>query len=84
MSAFSRTIVLGVDFGTTFTGVVYADSEIPDVIHVVQDWRNDKGGMSTTSKVPTKLCYNSDGSFRWGAQVPPYAPRDDVLEYFKM
>lgn len=52
---YDRTIVLGIDFGTTFTGVAHADSGIPDAIHVIQDWRNDKGGMSTTSKVPTKL-----------------------------
>lgn len=80
----ARTIVVGLDFGTTFTGVAYADSQIPHAIHVIQDWRNDQGGMSTTSKVPTKLCYTNDGSFQWGAQVPPHAPHDDVLQYFKL
>lgn len=79
-----RTIVLGLDFGTTFTGVAYADSQRPDVINVIQDWPNHLGKQELSGKVPTKLCYEADGSFLWGAQVGPDAPHGDVLEYFKL
>lgn len=79
-----RHIVLGVDFGTTFTGVAYADSRRPDAIQVIQDWRNHEGKLVPAGKVPTKLCYERDGSFRWGSLIAPDASHDDVLEYFKL
>lgn len=79
-----RKIVIGLDFGTTFTGVAYANSLMPDVISVIQEWPNHEGLRELTGKVPTKLCYQSDGSLVWGARISPDAPHDDVLEYFKL
>lgn len=79
-----RTIVIGVDFGTTFTGVAYADSRRPDAIHVIQYWQDHEGKVAMAGKIPTKLCYQPDGSFRWGLHIAPDAPPDDVLEYFKL
>lgn len=79
-----RTIVVGIDFGTTFTGVAYASSERPDRVHVLQNWPNHVGKDDISGKVPTRLCYKGDGTFDWGALIPADAPIDEVLEYFKL
>lgn len=79
-----RKIVVGIDFGTTFSGVAWAQSVRPDRISVVNVWPNHAGRDEISGKVPTKLSYTGDGNVVWGFQIPPDAPRDDVLEYFKL
>lgn len=79
-----RVIVVGVDFGTTFTGVAYAESQRPDRVHVINAWPNHAGREEQSGKVQTKIRYNGDGTFQWGALIPPDAPHDEVLEHFKL
>lgn len=77
-------IVVGVDFGTTYTGVAYADSQRPDKIHVIKAWPNHAGTEEQSGKIQSKLRYQGDGAFQWGAMISPDAPHDEVLEYFKL
>lgn len=79
-----RKIIIGVDFGTTFSGVAWAESQKPDRIEVLRVWPDHTGRDESSGKVPTKLRYTDGGGFEWGFQISPDAPRDDILEHFKL
>lgn len=68
-------VVVGVDFGTTFTGVAYADSSDPDhkSVVVINSWPGS--GRENRPKVPTELSYHDSGVIRWGWQLAPGVAR---------
>ncbi|KAL4860415.1 hypothetical protein BDV12DRAFT_205095 [Aspergillus spectabilis] len=61
-------IVVGLDFGTTFSGVAWAlEGSISD-IEVLSSWPG--GGNKTSMKVPSVISYNGH-SIQWGYQLGP-------------
>ncbi|RPB20356.1 actin-like ATPase domain-containing protein [Terfezia boudieri ATCC MYA-4762] len=76
----SQRIIVGVDFGTTYSGVAWGYTGTPQDIHVIQSW---PGGINLTSpKVPSKIAYERDGSPpKWGFQVKPF---QNCIECFKL
>ncbi|KAJ5355531.1 uncharacterized protein N7496_012743 [Penicillium cataractarum] len=56
-------VVIGIDFGTTFSGVAWALENRLDDVEVIQMWPGD-----TSQKVPTVFDY-CKGKIRWGYQV---------------
>ncbi|KAI1324220.1 hypothetical protein F5Y16DRAFT_412140 [Xylariaceae sp. FL0255] len=56
-------IVIGLDFGTTFTGVTWVHAREPEKLHLVNNWPNIE--TRSADKVATKLQYNDTG-FVWG------------------
>ncbi|KAI5837893.1 hypothetical protein DFP73DRAFT_285211 [Morchella snyderi] len=76
------TLKVGIDFGTTYSGVAWADTATPKDINVIQKW--PLGGNTTTDKVPTELKYSKDyrhPGYRWGFQVEMEPER---LRWFKL
>ncbi|KAH7341154.1 hypothetical protein BKA66DRAFT_544029 [Pyrenochaeta sp. MPI-SDFR-AT-0127] len=69
-------INIGIDFGTTYSGVSWAISGIhkPE-IHTVKDWPKEKA-----VKVPTEVAYTR-GTVQWGYSIPPDAER---VSWFKL
>ncbi|KAJ5964982.1 uncharacterized protein N7479_004858 [Penicillium vulpinum] len=59
-------LIVGVDFGTTFSGVAWGMEDSPDDIEVIQTWPG--GGNITSQKVPTLSSYR-DGRMKWGHQT---------------
>ncbi|KAJ5339952.1 hypothetical protein N7452_006680 [Penicillium brevicompactum] len=66
------TLVVGVDFGTTFSGVAWGFKDRPDDVDLIQSWPG--GGNATSQKVPTVFSYEDKG-VRWGYQVDQSAYR---------
>jgi len=48
-------IIIGVDFGTTYSGVAIVHSAMPDEIEIIKSWPGAHG--VTSDKVPTELSY---------------------------
>ncbi|KEZ45567.1 hypothetical protein SAPIO_CDS1903 [Scedosporium apiospermum] len=72
-------LIIGIDFGTTFSGVAWAtvDDLESDEIHLITTW---PGTGREEGKVPTELFYE-DGKTMWGFEVP----RDgDPVRWFKL
>lgn len=76
------TLVIAIDFGTTYTGVAYAHthqtqgpvakwtlSEIRDRIYPVKDWPNRD--VQYPDKVRTALAYSNGAVIAWGSSVTP-------------
>ncbi|KAK1968964.1 actin-like ATPase domain-containing protein [Colletotrichum sublineola] len=85
LSVSERKIVVGIDFGTTYSGVAWAETQRPDRRTAITTWpisRNVHEGESS-DKVPTKLRYVGD-EVQWGFSIPITAPQDEVVEWFKL
>ncbi|KAJ5715488.1 uncharacterized protein N7483_012669 [Penicillium malachiteum] len=75
MSAKRPKLFIGIDFGTTFTGIAWAiEGAGDDDMEVIKDWPGR--GNSTSQKAPTIISYQND-EVRWGYQV------DDMKEAIK-
>ncbi|CAI7572395.1 unnamed protein product [Penicillium palitans] len=59
-------LIVGVDFGTTFSGVAWGLEDCPDEIELIQTWPG--GGNITSQKVPT-LCSYDGKHMKWGCQT---------------
>ncbi|KAJ5787881.1 hypothetical protein N7457_002871 [Penicillium paradoxum] len=59
-------LIMGIDFGTTFSGVAWGLEDCPDDIELIQTWPG--GGNLTSQKVPT-LCTYKDRRMKWGYQA---------------
>ncbi|EWG47583.1 hypothetical protein FVEG_07650 [Fusarium verticillioides 7600] len=71
----SPFLVVGVDFGTTYTGVAYTFSNDPDLRSVTVIHRWPGAGNQTRPKVPTEISYGPSDKKRWGWQLRPGSPR---------
>ncbi|RSM15087.1 hypothetical protein CDV31_005168 [Fusarium ambrosium] len=71
----SPFLVVGVDFGTTYTGVAYTFSDDPDPKSVTTIRRWPGAGTETRPKVPTEISYGPSDEMRWGWQLRTGSPR---------
>ncbi|KAL2824383.1 hypothetical protein BDW59DRAFT_180259 [Aspergillus cavernicola] len=63
------SIVVGLDFGTTFSGVAWALEGSVDEVEVLNKWPG--GGNRTSAKVPSTISYYDGEKVRWGYQIGP-------------
>jgi len=82
--ATETTIVIGLDFGTTFTGVAWLSSKRPDNIHTITGWENPSCENGDTAKVPSKIHYG-DGTQQGGISYGYATPEGrEAIEWFKL
>ncbi|KAG6354698.1 hypothetical protein INS49_004716 [Diaporthe citri] len=79
----AKRIVIGVDFGTTFSGVAWAISTSTQSgnVEIISRWPNISGVKTHSEKVPTKLRRLGNGDLQWGFLVPSDAPSNEVLRW---
>lgn len=84
----ASNIVVAIDFGTTYTGVAFAQSEnlksedvmtLVNNVGVITNWPGQVG--SYTEKTPTVIAYNKNPPV-WGGSVHPY--NKPQVSYFKL
>lgn len=74
-----RRIIVSIDFGTTYSGVSWAETTRPDIQHVVSTWPAADSAKSSL-KVPTELRKQAKG-WQWGFEIPENAKRH---RFFKL
>ncbi|KAG8419810.1 hypothetical protein J3458_004647 [Metarhizium acridum] len=80
--AHSRSIIVGIDFGTTYSGVAFARDAEPDRVHFVSSWSSPNLYCFTKQKVPTAIYYgDNDETPTWGYDVKP---EQNALRWFKL
>ncbi|POS71894.1 hypothetical protein DHEL01_v209713 [Diaporthe helianthi] len=85
----TKSLIVGFDFGTTFSGVAWTvfNSNIRHLrdadMRTVRAWPSSHGPDQDESKVPSRLYYNSQGEVtRWGYEA---AEVDAIImEWFKL
>ncbi|PYH94592.1 actin-like ATPase domain-containing protein [Aspergillus ellipticus CBS 707.79] len=76
-----RSIVTAVDFGTTFSGVAWAQTRNPDAHYIINQWPQSISGSCdgmASEKVPTEIAYQytpPEPRYLWGFQIPETMPR---------
>ncbi|KFA47821.1 hypothetical protein S40293_06413 [Stachybotrys chartarum IBT 40293] len=75
-----RRIVVSIDFGTTYSGVAWAETSRPDVQHVISTWPSGPDSFRSSLKVPTELRKVATG-WQWGFQIPESSKR---CRFFKL
>lgn len=81
-----RKIIVAIDFGTTYSGVAWAETQRHDRRTAITTWpisQTIRDGK-TSEKVPTKLRYHGNNEVQWGFQVPLQDVQDEVVEWFKL
>ncbi|KAM0424775.1 hypothetical protein ACHAPT_010085 [Fusarium lateritium] len=75
-------IIIGIDFGTTYSGVAWAYSREPEEIEQVTSWDAELNHCSDVEKAPTQLWYHDDNNeTTWGYSIPA---DKDALKWFKL
>ncbi|KAI0547884.1 hypothetical protein F4679DRAFT_597111 [Xylaria curta] len=80
-----NTLVIGIDFGTTYTGVawLFAKENTPaKEPEVICHWLSALSGNNDRNKVPSKIYYDKyTGAIKWGYNIPT-----DVqpIQWFKL
>ncbi|KAI8684417.1 hypothetical protein NCS57_00107800 [Fusarium keratoplasticum] len=74
-------IIIGIDFGTTYSGVAWAYSREPNDIAIVTSWEAELNHCSDKEKAPTQLLYHSNNDATWGYSIPA---DEDALKWFKL
>lgn len=73
-------LIIGIDFGTTFSGIAWALTSRPDQIHMIEKWQSNDGSGFKSPKVPSKIAYNRDGTVStWG-----FKSENPCLNWFKL
>ncbi|KAM0813538.1 putative Actin-like ATPase domain-containing protein [Seiridium cardinale] len=82
------TLIVGVDFGTTYSGVAWsfcAKSTEPEQVDVIKKWPSSESGNNERHKVPSKISYSrgpsGNESISWGYNLPADGK---VLTWFKL
>ncbi|KAF4962299.1 hypothetical protein FSARC_9617 [Fusarium sarcochroum] len=77
------TVVIGIDFGTTYSGVAWSRSGKKGQIKLVTDWKTLKNYQSDKEKVPSAIFYRhmNDEDPAWGFATPL---EETVLRWFKL
>ncbi|EQB48470.1 hypothetical protein CGLO_12301 [Colletotrichum gloeosporioides Cg-14] len=79
-----NVIVIGIDFGTTFSGVSWAFSGQPNEVEVITNWEAELNFNSDTEKTPTTLLYSGmQGQASWGYGIPADTA-NEPLKWFKL
>ncbi|ERT00112.1 hypothetical protein HMPREF1624_03481 [Sporothrix schenckii ATCC 58251] len=81
-------LIVGVDFGTTFSGVAAVYTPMPDDIEIIKTWPGGNG--ITSDKVPTEMTYDlpidappgTEPTVRWGFQFKPEESRLRCIKLF--
>jgi molecular chaperone DnaK (HSP70) len=76
---------VGIDFGTTFSGIAWAQTKRIDHREVITTWPISETMLEgeSSSKVPTTLRYTG-GRTQWGFSIDPFTPHHEVIDWFKL
>ncbi|KAK1830791.1 hypothetical protein QBC39DRAFT_103826 [Podospora conica] len=81
-------LIVGVDFGTTFSGVATVYTSMPDDVEIIKSWPGGNG--ITSDKVPTEIAYELPAdappgtapTVKWGFQFHPDEQRLRCMKLF--
>nr|EAQ70857.1 hypothetical protein MGCH7_ch7g264 [Pyricularia oryzae 70-15] len=77
-----QEIVVGIDFGTTFSGVSWAINHGKKSIRLIQNWPKTGAINNNDVKVPTTIVYDSTGKpANWGYTI---GFKEESLRWFKI
>ncbi|KAJ3526973.1 hypothetical protein NM208_g1479 [Fusarium decemcellulare] len=80
-SSLSSVIVVGIDFGTTYSGVSWAVNEGRKNVKLITDWSNPSASIANADKVPSIISYKNGSAENWGYEV---GLKEEAFRWFKI
>jgi molecular chaperone DnaK (HSP70) len=80
-AAGGNTVIIGIDFGTTFSGVAFTWSDKIERMEVISSWDSHEHSNSDEQKTPTAIAFGSKSKVSWGYGIPRDA---EQLKWFKL
>ncbi|KAI0442706.1 hypothetical protein F4803DRAFT_575269 [Xylaria telfairii] len=83
----TTTLVVGIDFGTTYSGVSWLICKTgfplgqPEIVSLWQTSIDNRQKNPESKKVPSKMHYDRNGKISWGFKIPASA---ETIEWFKL
>ncbi|KAL8714311.1 MAG: hypothetical protein Q9220_001642 [cf. Caloplaca sp. 1 TL-2023] len=76
-----RNIVIGIDFGTTYTAVAWADASQPNHVEIIRNWPT--AGQVVSCQVPSEIAYDcADRTlYSWGYNISSLSRK---IKWFKL
>ncbi|KAK3488063.1 uncharacterized protein B0T23DRAFT_447115 [Neurospora hispaniola] len=65
------TVIIGIDFGTTFSGVAFTWSNQVDKIEIITGWDDALSDNTDECKAPTAISYGTGNKVTWGYSIEP-------------
>ncbi|EGO59403.1 hypothetical protein NEUTE1DRAFT_39823 [Neurospora tetrasperma FGSC 2508] len=75
------TVIVGIDFGTTFSGVAFTWSNQVDKIEIITSWDADTSDNTDECKAPTAITYGPGNKVTWGYSIEP---ESEQLKWVKL
>jgi len=76
-----NTVIIGIDFGTTFSGVAYTWSKKIERMEVISSWDAEFHSSSDEEKTPTAISFGPKKRVTWGYNIPYEA---EQARWFKL
>ncbi|GAB1319160.1 Actin-like ATPase domain-containing protein [Madurella fahalii] len=76
-----NTILVGIDFGTTYSGVAFTWSNKVERLEIITSWESELHSNSDEEKAPTAISFDSKNKVSWGYSVPHDA---EQAKWFKL
>lgn len=76
-----NTVIIGIDFGTTFSGVAFTWSKKIDHVEVISNWESVMHSNFDEDKAPTAISFGPKNEVRWGYNIPA---ADEQAKWFKL
>ncbi len=76
-----NTVIIGIDFGTTFSGVAFAWSKNIDHVEVISNWESVMPSNFDEDKAPTAISFGPKQEVKWGYNIPS---TDEQGMWFKL
>lgn len=75
-------IVVGIDFGTTYTAVAWAEASNPNQIEIIKNWPTS--GQLVGPQVPSEIAYSEEDRnvFSWGYNINPDRRKVNKIIFF--
>ncbi len=77
----NNTVIIGIDFGTTYSGVAFTWSKKIERMEVISSWDSDLRSNSDEQKTPTAISFAPKGKVNWGYGIPCDA---EQIKWFKL
>ncbi len=76
-----NTVIIGIDFGTTYSGVAFTWSKKIERMEIVSSWDSNLHSNSDNQKTPTALSFGPKTNVNWGYGIPHDA---EQIRWFKL
>ncbi|KAI5807830.1 hypothetical protein DFH27DRAFT_284629 [Peziza echinospora] len=83
-AAAGDALIIGVDFGTTFSGVAWSYTGDPEKLRIIKNWPGSPHNLEKVSSILSYSTPTRTSPYQWGFEVKKNNPKTRALSWFKL